>query len=68
MSKEDKVRLKEMCIKVWSLLTDDEKEQYYYNDGTIGFVEDMSNILYIDSNKLTVTDLDDIIDSFDWEE
>ena len=33
--------------RVWNMLTKEEQENYYYNTGTMGFVEDIMAILHI---------------------
>lgn len=33
--------------RVWNALTREEQENYYYNTGTMGFVEDIMAILHI---------------------
>ena len=50
-------RIQEICYKVWQLLTDDEKESYYYDTGLIGFIEDVAGLIRFDADKLTETDL-----------
>jgi hypothetical protein len=63
MENVNKIRLKEMCCKVWSLLTQDEKERYFDCEGTIEFVSDVATILgtTID-NTLTEDELDEVLD------
>ena len=61
----NKARLKEMCCKVWSLLTLEEREAYYYGIGTIGFVDYIKQILAIDDIVLTDEKLDEILDELD---
>lgn len=55
-------RLKELCVKVWNLLTLEERERYYYGDGTIQFVYDVSDIAFMDADDLTEEALDEILD------
>ena len=50
-------RLQEICYTVWQLLTEDERETYYYNTGLIGFIEDDASLIGFDVNKLNETDL-----------
>lgn len=59
----NKVRLKEMCGSIWSMLTEDEKERYFCCEGTIEFVSDVAVILgtTID-DTLTEDELDEILD------
>ena len=59
----DKVRLKELCCNIWSMLTDDEKERYFCCEGTIEFVSDVAVIIgtTID-DTLTEEELDEILD------
>jgi hypothetical protein len=50
-----------MSRTIWQLLTSDEQEQYYNDTGTIGFVDDVSRILYLDVDDLTPEQLNDIL-------
>lgn len=63
MKKAELARLHEMCCKVWPMLTEDEKEDYFCTEGTIEFVNDIANILHIDFNTITDEELDEILDS-----
>lgn len=65
MDKVNKPRLKEMCCKIWDQLTLEERERYYYGDGTIQFVSDVANILFMDDERLSEEELDDILDELD---
>ena len=53
--------LKQMTRTIWQLLTSDEQEQYYNDTGTIGFVDDVSRMLYLDVDDLTHEQLDEIL-------
>ena len=65
MNKREKTRLTEVCCAVWSLLTTAEREQYYYDCGTIGFIEVIATMLYIDIADFDDTDFDEIINVLD---
>ena len=54
-------RLKEMCVAIWSMLTEDEKVGYYCGMGTIGFVEDISSIIGFNLDNLTEEEFDTIL-------
>lgn len=54
-------RLKEMCRTVWNLLTEEERERYLNNVGTVRFIRDVSRILDIDSEYLIAELFDDIL-------
>ena len=54
-------RLKEMCVAIWSMLTEEEKVGYYCGMGTIGFVEDVSGIIGFDLNDITEDDFNEIL-------
>lgn len=60
-----KARLFELCISIWSLLKETEKERYYYGEGTIGFVEEVAAMLGFDINELSEEELDVILDKLD---
>ena len=48
MNSENKARLATVAVQVWQLLSEDEKADYFYTDGIIGFVEDIIGMLHID--------------------
>lgn len=58
-------RLKEMCVTIWSMLTDDEAEGYFCGVGTIGFVESVADLLFIDMEEVSEEELDVILDAID---
>lgn len=53
------------CIAILNVLTDDEKESVYNNNGLIGFIQDVASILNIkDWDKLDIQFVcDKILDS-----
>lgn len=66
MGNVSKTRLKEMCCKVWPLLTQDEKERYFDCEGTIEFVSDVATIIgTVIDDSITEEELDDILDELD---
>jgi hypothetical protein len=65
MNKFEKLRLTELCNTIWKLLTNDERENYFYDCGTIGFVEAVADMLYLDLEELSDADLDDISAALD---
>ena len=65
MNEFDKFRLTELCNTIWKLLTNDERENYFYDCGTIGFVEAVADMLYLDLEELSDTELDDISAALD---
>jgi hypothetical protein len=58
-------RLKEMCVAIWSMLTDEEAEGYFCGTGTIGFVESVADLLFIDMEEVSEEELDVILDAID---
>lgn len=48
MNSKDKARVATVAVQVWQLLSEDEKTDYYYTTGTIGFIEDIIDMLHID--------------------
>lgn len=58
-------RLKEMCVAIWSKLTDDETDGWFCGDGTIGFVESVAALFFFDVEELSEEDLDAILDAID---
>jgi hypothetical protein len=58
-------RLKEMCVAIWSMLTDEEAEGYFCGMGTIGFVESVAALIFFDVEELSEEDWDAILDAID---
>ena len=58
-------RLKEMCVAIWSKLTDEEAEGWFCGDGTIGFVESVAALFFFDVGELSEEDWDSILDAID---
>jgi hypothetical protein len=56
-------RLKEMCVAIWSMLTDDEAEGYFCGMGTIGFVESVADLIFFDLETLSEAEFDAILDA-----
>lgn len=48
MNSKDKARVATVAAQVWRILSEDEKTDYYYTTGIIGFVEDIISMLHID--------------------
>ncbi len=48
MNSKDKARVATVATQVWQILSEDEKTNYYYTTGTIGFIEDIIDMLHID--------------------
>ena len=61
MKQEQFNRLKQMTETIWQAMTANEQEQYYNDTGTIGFVEDVSRILYLDVDDLTDEQMNEIL-------
>jgi hypothetical protein len=65
MSDKQVERLKELCKKIWSLLTNDERDTFYYGSGVIGFVEEIAYMLGLDvsdeNEELWLNIADDLI-------
>jgi hypothetical protein len=53
-------RLKVLCLLAWALLTDEEKEAYFYGTGTIEFIEDVAKIFNIDADELSEEFIDEV--------
>lgn len=48
MNSKDKARVATVAVQVWQILLEDEKENYFYTTGIIGFIEDIIDMLHID--------------------
>lgn len=59
MNSKDKARVATVAAQVWQILSEDEKTDYFYTTGIIGFIEDIIDMLHID---MTVEE-PDFIDS-----
>lgn len=59
MNSKDKARVATVAVQVWQILSEDEKTDYFYTTGIIGFIEDIVDMLHID---MTVEE-PDFIDS-----
>lgn len=51
ITEEQIERIVELGRIIWSNLSNDERENYYYDNGTIGFVEDVLRILCLHENN-----------------
>ena len=47
-------RLIEVCENIWPTLTAEERDAYYCSTGTIGFIEDVTDILHICRDVITI--------------
>lgn len=65
MKKIELTRLNELCSTVWPLLSEAEKEAYYYTEGTIEFVSDIANLIHVDITTITDEELDSILDNIE---
>lgn len=61
MNSKDKARVATVAAQVWQLLSEDEKTDYYYTTGTIGFIEDIIDMLHIDINVEEPDFIDSIV-------
>lgn len=62
MNSENKARLATVAVQVWQLLSEDEKENYFYTTGTIGFIEDIIGMLHIDIEAVEPDFIDSIVE------
>ena len=58
-----KSELKDLCIVIWKLMPEEKREEYYYDTGTIGFIEEVITLAKLDINKFTEDEIDYIADS-----
>lgn len=61
MNSKDKARVATVAVQVWHLLSEDEKTDYYYTTGTIGFVEDIIDMLHINMDVEEPDFIDSIV-------
>lgn len=57
-----KSELKDLCIVIWKLMPEEKREEYYYDTGVLGFIEEVIALAKIDVNKFTEDELDYIAD------
>ena len=55
-------RLIDMCKAIWSMLSESEQEDYAYDTGLYGFIEDVATLIHFGVNTLTEDDMDRILD------
>ena len=65
MTREELNRLAEMAQTVWKPLTDDEREAFYADIGTIGFLENVANLLHMDISTMTLDEFDELWEMVD---
>lgn len=68
MTKVELARLTEMAQIVWKRLDVEEKEAFYVDTGTIGFVESIADMLRIDISTMTLDELDELLAILDKED
>lgn len=61
MNSKDKTRVATVAVQVWQILSEDEKTDYYYTTGTIGFVEDIIDMLHINMDVEEPDFIDSIV-------
>lgn len=61
MNSKDKARVATVAAQVWQILSEDEKTDYYYTTGIIGFVEDIIDMLHIDIEAVEPDFIDSIV-------
>lgn len=56
-------RLAQMCLTLWPMLTEEEKENYYVGLGTLSFIENVAALLtFYEDGELMLPD-DEVLDS-----
>lgn len=68
MTKLELARLTEMAQIVWRLLDVEEKEAFYADTGTIGFVESIADMLHINISTMSLNELDELLAILDKED
>ena len=61
MTKNELTRLTKIALSTWRLLDVEEKEAFYADTGTIGFVENVANLLHIDISTMSLNELDELL-------
>lgn len=68
MTKLELARLTKIALSAWKLLDVEEKEAFYTDTGTIGFVENVANLLHIDISTMSLNELDELLAILDKED
>lgn len=61
LTDKEKAQITKMFNSAWSILTQEQKEIYYYSLGILEFLEKVCDILYIDLNHLESEDSADFL-------
>lgn len=60
LTRTQKGRLVTMARRIWKSLSHEEQERYYYDTGTIGFVENVAQLLGLHLCTLTLSEFEQI--------
>ena len=60
MTLEQKARLVKFGHRVWKMLSPEEKDAYYCDTGTIGFVEDVVDMLHLSNCVVPLSEIEAI--------
>lgn len=60
MTQKELTHLTETAQTIWKRLTEDEREAFYADIGTIGFVENVAGILHMDISTMTLDEFDEL--------
>lgn len=60
LTKEQKNRLCKVGRRIWRMLSDDERDAYYCDTGTIGFVENVATLLHLGLCTVTLDEFERI--------
>ena len=60
MKREELTHLTKIAQTVWTGLSDYEREAFYIDTGTIGFVEAIADLLQMDISTMTLAEFDEI--------
>lgn len=60
LTMEQSKRLVAVARKIWRTMTPDERNRYYYDTGTIGFVENVASLLGLGLHKVTISEFEAI--------
>ena len=57
MTTHELKRMTQVGKRVWNALTNEEREAWYYDAGTYGFIECIADILHVDVSTWTLQDM-----------
>lgn len=58
-----KAELKDLGYIIWKLLKEEQREEYYYDTGILGFIETMCDLAKFNIDEFTCEELDEFMNN-----